>query len=596
MAPIALGTFGAVGPTSLAMNRMFTRPLIKQTVGRWTTGADPHVPPAETAASEQPLPTVALRASAATPAQSAAQPSRQGVVARPGAEIAPMLKVLSERHGVSDEQLATLLDWTPEQVAEYRATASLPAPDTTAGELNGSGDAPAEPAAPAVQKGNLTDRALRAVSAGYLVVLLGAILYYKSAFLQMLAVSPLLSAYGIVVVGFICSRFVLSAFYRPGKDHRLEPRVAVVMPGFNEEAAIATSLRSLLELNYPGEKLEIVAVNDGSTDNTLGEMTKVAATAGGRVRVINFTHNRGKRAAMAAGIRATDAEVIAFVDSDSVLDPDAMRIIVQGFHNPKVGAICGHAHVFNVRQNWMTKMQAVRYFVAFSVAKAAESVFGCVTCCSGCFSAYRREAIMPKLDWWENQKFLGRDSTFGDDRSLTNCVLRDWKVKYEARAISHTIVPATFRQFMRQQLRWKRSWTRESLIVSRFMWRKHPVAALSVYVGILLPLVAPIIAVHSILFMPAAGAGAPLLYLMGVYVMSLCYGLYYSARKPRYDALWLYGILFCFFYLAFLLWQTYYAMATTRSASWGTRPSTAGMATPAAAGLTTQPEFAQATS
>jgi hyaluronan synthase len=349
------------------------------------------------------------------------------------------------------------------------------------------------------------------------------------------------------------------------------------MPGFNEEAAIGASLRSLLALDYPAAKLEIVAVNDGSTDGTLAEMQAVAAEAGGRVRVIDFPQNRGKRAAMAAGIRATEADIIAFVDSDSVLEPDALSILVQGFHDEKVGAICGHADVLNLRDNWMTKMQGVRYFVAFSVNKAAESVFNAVTCCSGCFSAYRREAIMPHLDWWEHQMFLGRESTFGDDRSLTNCVLRGWKVKYESRAISHTIVPDNFRQFMKQQLRWKRSWTRESLIVSRFIWRKNPIAALCAYIGIALPIIAPLVAVHSVVLMPAAGSGAPLLYLMGVYAMALCYGLYYAARRPRYDGLWMFGIVFCFFYLAFLLWQTYYAIATTRSASWGTRAATAGM-------------------
>ena len=146
---------------------------------------------------------------------------------------------------------------------------------------------------------------------------------------------------------------------------------------------------------------------------------------------------------MAAGIRATDAEIVAFVDSDSVLEPDALRILVQGFADERVGAICGHADVLNLRETWLTKMQAVRYFVAFKVVKAAESVFNAVTCCSGCFSAYRREAIMPHLDWWEHQTFLGRPSTFGDDRSLTNCVLRRWKVRYESRAVSHTIVPVT---------------------------------------------------------------------------------------------------------------------------------------------------------
>jgi hyaluronan synthase len=439
---------------------------------------------------------------------------------------------------------------------------------------------PAEPVASVVPPrvaATFLDRIARVISAGYLVVLLAAVLAYKGLFLEALSVSPLLAGYGLVVCGYIVSRFVLSLLYRPAKAAGLEPRVAIVMPGFNEEEAIADSLRSLLALDYPAEKLEIVAVNDGSTDRTLAEMTAVAAAAGGRVQVIDLGANHGKRAAMAAGIRATGADIVAFVDSDSALEPDALRILVQGFADERVGAICGHADVLNVRETWLTKMQAVRYFVAFKVVKAAESVFSAVTCCSGCFSAYRREAIVPHLDWWEHQSFLGRPSTFGDDRSLTNCVLRGWKVRYESRAVSHTIVPSHARQFMTQQLRWKRSWTRESLIVARFIWRKHPVAALTTYVGMALPLVAPVVAVRTAVVVPVVhGGGLPLIYLLGVYAMAVAYGLYYAARTPRYDGLWIYGIAFCFFYLFFLLWQTYWAIATARSASWGTRPATAG--------------------
>ena len=432
--------------------------------------------------------------------------------------------------------------------------------------------------------GTVVDRAARVVAAGYLLVLLVAVVAYKGAFLDALGVTPLLAAYGLVVCAYIVSRFVLSAFYRPGRPAGLEPHVAIVMPGFNEEDAIAASLRSLLALDYPAAKLEIVAVNDGSTDATLAEMRAVARDAGGRVQVIDLGVNQGKRVAMAEGIRATEAEIVAFVDSDSVLEPDALRILVQAFADERVGAVCGHADVLNVRATWLTKMQAVRYFVAFKVVKAAESVFSTVTCCSGCFSAYRRAAILPHLQWWEHQTFLGRPSTFGDDRSLTNCVLRGWKVRYEARAVSHTLVPEGFRQFMVQQLRWKRSWTRESLIVGSFIWRKHPIASVSTYVGMLLPLIAPIIALRAVVYMPVAhGAGAPLVYLLGVYAMAVAYGLYYAARKRRYDGLWIYGVLFCFFYLFFLLWQTYWAIATARSSSWGTRPATAGMGEPLAA-------------
>ena len=294
--------------------------------------------------------------------------------------------------------------------------------------------------------------------------------------------------------------------------------------------------------------------------------------------VIDFPENRGKRAAMAAGIRATEAEVIVFVDSDSVVEPGALRKLVQPLEDPRVGAVCGHADVLNVRETWLTRMQAVRYFVAFRVVKAAESVFNAVTCCSGCFSAYRREAIMPRLEWWESQTFLGVESTFGDDRSLTNCVLRDWRILYEKNAVSHTIVPTTFRAFIKQQTRWKRSWTRESLMVPRFIWRKHPVAACFTYLSIVLPLIAPVAALHSIAWGPLVTQhGAAVDLRRRALLAGVVYSLYFVLFQDRYSVVWMYGILFVFFYLAIMVWQTYYAIATCRTAAWGTRPATAGL-------------------
>ncbi|HST54589.1 MAG TPA: glycosyltransferase [Solirubrobacteraceae bacterium] len=421
-------------------------------------------------------------------------------------------------------------------------------------------------------------RALKALAIVYVIVLFAAVISYKAAFIDLMFSNVFFGVYSISVASYILSRFLFSLFYRSKPEAGVQPQIAIVMPGFNEEEAIADSLLSLLALEYPREKLELVAVNDGSTDGTLAEMQRVAAAANGRVNVIDFPQNRGKRAAMAAGIRATSAEVIVFVDSDSVVEPDALHLLVQPLADPRVGAVCGHANVQNVRESWLTRMQAVRYFVAFRVVKAAESVFNAVTCCSGCFSAYRREAILPRLEWWESQTFMGVESTFGDDRSLTNCVLRDWRVVYEKKAISHTIVPSTFRSFVTQQTRWKRSWTRESLMVAKFIWRKHPIAALFTYMSIVLPLIAPIAALHAIVWNPLMhDSTLPLTYLAGIYALALVYSLYYVLFQEEYNVLWLYGILFVFFYLAIMLWQTYYAIATCRTASWGTRPATAGL-------------------
>jgi hyaluronan synthase len=506
---------------------------------------------------------------------------------------------LSLRHGLSDGALADTLGVDAADIEDLRRRALEQLAEDYARRQAFAAPPAAAPAPPRpartraqedaaeqwVSRGSVRDEPraskldllLRGLAGGYLGVLLVAVVAFKAAFVEAITVDPILTGYGLIVCAYIVSRFLLSMVYRGAPERGLEPHVAIVMPALNEEEAIGESLRSLLGADYPEGKLEIVAVNDGSTDGTLAEMRAVAAETD-RVRVIDFPENRGKRAAMAAGIAATSAEIVAFVDSDSSLEPDAIRRIVQGFANPKVGAVCGHAAVQNPHQSWITRMQAVRYFVAFRVVKAAESVFGAVTCCSGCFSAYRREAILPRLEWWANQSFLGVPATFGDDRSLTNCVLRNWKVRYEASAVSRTIVPETFQKFMRQQLRWKRSWTRESLIVSKFMWRKNPAAAIATYVGIVLPLVAPVIAVRTVVWMPLVESqGAPVVYLLGVYAMAVAYGLYYAARHSRYDTLWIFGVVFCFFYLVFLLWQTYWAMLTARTAEWGTRAATAGM-------------------
>jgi hyaluronan synthase len=425
-----------------------------------------------------------------------------------------------------------------------------------------------------ITRATTVDYVMRVIAAIYLVAIVLAIIAYKSAFIEVVNVDPFFGIYSVVVCFYILSRFFLSLVYRPAHDSGLEPEVAIVIPAFNEEEAIAQTVHAILALDYPEDKLEVVVVNDGSTDDTLTQIEAVAAW-NPRVRVIDFPENRGKRAAMAAGIRSTSAEVIAFVDSDSVLEPDALTILVQGFADPTVGAIAGHGNVLNVRDSWITRMQAVRYYVAFRVVKAAESVFGVVTCASGCFSAYRRAAIAPSLDAWEHQHFLGKQATYGDDRALTNYVLRGWKAKYDSRAISHTIVPETFPKFLRQQLRWKRSWTRESTIVSRFIWKKNPIGSFACYLGIVLPLVAPIIACRALIWHPLFdSSGTPFVYLIGIYAMALIYGLYYACRHRSFDTLWVFGVLFVFFYLFFLLWQTYYAIATATNGSWGTRPST----------------------
>ena len=247
-------------------------------------------------------------------------------------------------------------------------------------------------------------RALKAFAGVYLILLVLAVLSYKAAFMGvMFSNSVFFGIYSVAVVTYILSRFIFSLFYRSKPDAGIEPPIAIVMPAFNEEEAIAASLHALLALDYPREKLELIAVNDGSTDNTLAEHRARRRGGGGTGAGDRLPREPRQARGDGRGHPRDVAEVIVFVDSDSVVEPDALKL-VQPLADPRVGAVCGHANVLNVGETWLTRMQAVRYFVAFRVVKAAESVFNAVTCCSGCFSAYRREAILPRMEWWENQR------------------------------------------------------------------------------------------------------------------------------------------------------------------------------------------------
>jgi hyaluronan synthase len=346
--------------------------------------------------------------------------------------------------------------------------------------------------------------------------------------------------------------------------------VSVIVTAYNEQDAILRTLRCCFAVDYPRDKLEVLVVDDGSSDGTPAQILRGQRRWPG-LRAITFAANRGKREAMAAGARAASGDILLYVDSDSFLRRDAVRRIVQGFADPAVAAISGHTDVANAHVNLLTRMQEVRYYVAFRIMKAAESVFGAVSCCPGCFSAYRRDCMMAVLDRWLAQRFLGVPATFGDDRSLTNHLLRHYKVIYAADAIATTIVPERHRGFLKQQLRWKKSWLRECLIASGFIWKKHPVAALSFYAQFLFPIVAPLILLRAFAWMPLAYDDwmSMLVYSFGVLMIGFIFSAYYLFWKA--NPAWIYGAYFTIYYMLLLVWQLPYAMVTSRDNRWGTR-------------------------
>jgi len=379
---------------------------------------------------------------------------------------------------------------------------------------------------------------------------------------------PVLNVYSLTVTGYILSRFLLALFYRPPKDVGFEPTVSIVIPVKDDGEIIGQTISRCFESDYPQNKLEVIVVNDGSTDCTLEEIKK-AQKRFPNLKVINFEQNKGKRHAMAAAFKVAWNEILVCIDSDSLVDKQSVHYVVQGFADPSVGAVCGHAYVLDADNSALTRMQEVRYYIAFKVMKAAEHVFSVVTCCSGCMAAYRKDYVMDIVDSWLGQRWINQPATFGDDRSLTNYMLKKYRVLYDSRAVVETEVPDTWMRFFRQQLRWKKSWFRESLIASTFMWYKHPIIAISFYLGILLPLISPLIVLSNFVFGPIFAGTLPMYYVMGFGLVSLLYSSYYAVRRP--NSKWFYGLLFCLVYMGVLAWQTYYAVLTSHKNHWGTR-------------------------
>jgi len=381
--------------------------------------------------------------------------------------------------------------------------------------------------------------------------------------------SPLIQIYSLITAAYILSRIALSMAYKEPEDRGVLKKVSIIVSVKNEEGHIADTIRRCFQSNYPADLLEVLVIDDGSTDRTWTVLSQLEAESPS-LRIFRFKRNKGKRHAMAVGVQEAKGEIVVFMDSDVQVDPEGLYRIVQPFGDPTVGAVAGHTQVIIEPQNFISKMESVRYFVSQRIMKAAEGVFGTVTCCPGPFSAYRREAVLKVLRPWLEQTFLGSAATFGDDRSLTNYILRNYRVLYHFGARCGTYVPDRWPTFFRQQLRWKKSWVRETTIASRFMFRENAFAAISYYVGVIVTLVSPLVVLRAFIYSPLfLSSHAYLPYLAGLFLVFLLLGLiYYYHTQSRY---WYYGLVFAVVYSWFFSLQTYYALLTVRKNHWGTR-------------------------
>ena len=386
-----------------------------------------------------------------------------------------------------------------------------------------------------------------------------------------------------VYIALVALHFVLEVFfahraYRRSKqgfpDPARLPSVDVVVPCYNEDAEHLTAcFDALLDQDYEGE-LHVYVVDDGSPnrDQVRHVYDQYGALDGWHVLLP--AANRGKRHAQDAALAHCRSDIVVTIDSDTEIAADGVTQIVRPFVDARIGAVTGDVAVTNRSANILTRLIGMRYWVAFNQERAAQSYFRSVLCCSGPFSAYRRSDLMAIWPAYISQTFKGTPCTYGDDRHLTNLILaKGSQTLFLPQARARTNAPETIRGYLKQQLRWNKSFYREVLWTLPFLSRLGAYIAFEMSVQVLLPLLLTVLILSStlvaILLHPAVG----LRYVAVTAMMGLlrCSYAIYRTRDPRFVMFLLYG----FIHVFLLIPVRIRALLTLTDNRWGTRTAVA---------------------
>ena len=265
----------------------------------------------------------------------------------------------------------------------------------------------------------------------------------------------------------------------------IEP-VSVIVPAYNEKEGIEAAVRSLAGGDYPD--VEVVVVDDGSTDGTAALVEKLALP---NVRVVRVP-NGGKANALNTGIAMARHDLIVMVDGDTIFERDSIRNLVQAFADPAVGAVAGNVKVGN-RERMVAAWQHIEYVIGFNLDRRLYEVLNCMPTVPGAIGAFRRTAL--------TQVGGISDETLAEDTDVTMALCRaGWRVVYEERARAWTEAPATLEQLYRQRYRWSYGTMQAMWKHRRALWDKGPsgrfgrvgLPFLALF-GVALPMLAPVV-------------------------------------------------------------------------------------------------------
>lgn len=354
------------------------------------------------------------------------------------------------------------------------------------------------------------------------------------------------------------------------------PTVTVIVPAYNEGKLVYDTLISLANSDYPSAKMQLLTIDDGSKDDTWSWIQLAKHKLGDRVSIFQQPKNMGKRHALYRGFTIGTGEVFVTVDSDSVVNPDTLRNLVSPIvTNKECGAVAGNVAVLNEKEGIFPKMLNVSFVMSFEFKRSAESVLGSVLCTPGALAAYKRDAVLNCLEDWMNQTFMGKASDIGEDRALTNMILKQGKqVLFQRNAYVYTNVPETYTGLHKMFTRWGRSNVREHINMAKYVFQDYRESSkfgprlLFVNDSLRLLLLFPLLALMCYLI-----GSYPLEFLsttlLSIFVISSFSVGFFASRYSFSKALW--GFSYSLLYTFGLFWITPYALLTAGRSGWLTR-------------------------
>lgn len=224
------------------------------------------------------------------------------------------------------------------------------------------------------------------------------------------------------------------------------PKVTIIVPAYNEDLIISSSIKSLIKQTY--KNLEIIIIDDGSSDNTYKIAKKFEGKFEDKDIKIFTKQNGGKSRALNFGIERSKGELIMCVDADSKLDNDAVSLMVRYFENPDISAVAGSVFVNN-RNNILTKLQALEYIEGLNMVRNAQAFLRLVNIIPGPIGMFRKSALLEVGGYEHN--------TFAEDCDLTlKLIEKNHKIDFEPDAMAHTEAPEELLELIKQRYRWTR--------------------------------------------------------------------------------------------------------------------------------------------